>query len=119
MERRTFIKSATLLAAAGVSSIAGAEGEAPVGGEKARVKRYRPLGKTGIQMSDISFGAGKLSSAALVLRAIDRGVNYFDTAPDYGPSEDFIGEALRKVKARDKSHIVSKYCNPIPYQSGK
>ncbi|MBF0179791.1 MAG: aldo/keto reductase [Magnetococcales bacterium] len=116
MERRTFIKSAALMAVAGGVP---ASSQAADEGGRAKVESWRPLGKTGIKMSDISFGAGKLSSAALVLRAIDRGVNYFDTAPDYGPSEDFIGEALRKVKARDKIHIASKYCQAIPFQAGK
>lgn len=121
MQRRTFIKSAAVLAAAGVASIGEAEEPEPgkKNQEKARVKVYRELGKTGMKISDISFGAGRLSSAALVLRAIDRGMNYFDTAPDYGPSEDFLGEALQKIKGRDKIHIASKYCLPIPFQSGK
>ncbi|MBF0127278.1 MAG: aldo/keto reductase, partial [Magnetococcales bacterium] len=35
------------------------------------------------------------------------------------PSEDFIGEALRKMKARDKIHLVSKFCQPVSYQPGK
>ncbi|MBF0215029.1 MAG: aldo/keto reductase [Magnetococcales bacterium] len=121
MKRRTFIQSAALLATSGLPVVAGAlpaETENP-GKEKARVRAYRPLGKTGIQMGDISFGAGRLSSSALVLRALDRGMNYIDTAPDYGQSEDHIGEALRKAKGRDKIHIASKYCQPMAYQAGK
>ncbi len=120
MKRRTFIQSAAMLAAVGgVPVVAMAEEKTSGVPTKAQVKAYRVLGKTGIKMSDISFGGGRLSSAALVMRAIDRGMNYIDTAPDYGPSEDFIGEALKKVKGRDKVHIASKYCNPIPYQAGK
>ncbi|MBF0429605.1 MAG: aldo/keto reductase, partial [Magnetococcales bacterium] len=124
MKRRTFVKSAMALAAAGIPVVptsALAEGEVTneKTTEKSRVRSFRPLGKSGIQMGDISFGAGRLNSKSLVLRAIDRGMNYFDTAPDYGGSEDFIGEALKQVKGRDKIHIASKYCQPIPFQAGK
>ncbi|MBF0271066.1 MAG: aldo/keto reductase [Magnetococcales bacterium] len=122
MKRRTFIQSAALLAASGVPVAAravAAESDGSAGKEKARVRSYRALGKTGMNISDISFGAGRLASSSLVLRAMDRGMNYFDTAPDYGQSEDLIGEALRKAKGRDKIHIASKYCQPITYQAGK
>ncbi|MBF0614087.1 MAG: hypothetical protein G8237_09735 [Magnetococcales bacterium] len=122
MRRRSFIQSAALVAVGAVPVVGGAAQAGQEGGggaDKARVRAYRPLGKTGIQMSDISFGAGRLTSASLVLRALDRGMNYIDTAPDYGPSEDHIGEALRKFKGRDKLHIASKYCQPKSYQAGK
>jgi aryl-alcohol dehydrogenase-like predicted oxidoreductase len=78
------------------------------------VKSYRNIGKTGLKMSDISFGAGKLSAASMVLRAVDSGINYFDTAPDYGQSEKTLGEAMGRLK-RDKVIITSKFCNPMPY----
>ncbi|MBF0417159.1 MAG: aldo/keto reductase [Magnetococcales bacterium] len=120
MKRRAFMQSAALLAASGISNAALAatgDGEPPK--EKARVKRYGELGKTGLRISDISFGAGRLTSSALILRAMDRGMNYFDTAPDYGQSEDHIGEALAKSKGRDKVHIASKYCQYMPYTAGK
>ncbi|MBF0613038.1 MAG: aldo/keto reductase, partial [Magnetococcales bacterium] len=119
MDRRNFIKG-SLAMAAGL----GVSGQLPqvaraAEGEKATVQGYRLLGKTGIKMSDVSFGAGKLPSAAMVHRAIDRGINYFDTAPDYGPSEDFLGEAMKGYPNRDKVHIASKFCQPIPFQAGK
>jgi hypothetical protein len=117
MQRRTFMRNsvaaATALAIGGRTEAILAQPDT-----KARVQQTRPLGKTGFQMSDISFGAGRLPSASLVLRAIDQGVNYFDTAPDYGNSEDLIGEALQRFKQRDKVFIVSKFCRPVPYQAG-
>ena len=66
----------------------------------------RELGRTGIQVSVLGFGAaalggvyGRISGreARRVVRcAMDRGINYFDTAPDYGDglSEIRLGEAL-------------------------
>src|SRR5262245_14230629 len=49
----------------------------------AHVERYRALGKTGVQMSDISFGGAGIGDPDVVARAFDRGINYFDTSPDY------------------------------------
>ncbi|MBF0176522.1 MAG: aldo/keto reductase [Magnetococcales bacterium] len=114
MKRRDFIKSSVALAA--VTTLAGevAPGSAAES-DKASIKNYRTLGRTGMKISDISFGAGKLPSASLVLRAIERGVNYFDTAPDYGPSESLIGEALKRLPDRGKIYIASKFCQSKPY----
>ncbi|HXX57044.1 MAG TPA: aldo/keto reductase [Thermodesulfovibrionales bacterium] len=110
MKRRDFLKVAALTAAA----VSAPPLRAETVSETPSVKSYRPIGKTGLKMSDISFGAGKLSAASMVLRAIDSGINYFDTAPDYGQSEKTIGEAMPKIK-RDKVIIASKFCHPVPY----
>jgi len=110
MKRRDFLKVAAFTAAAATVPPLHAETTA----ETASVKSYRAIGKTGLKMSDISFGAGKLSAASMVLRAVDSGINYFDTAPDYGQSEKTIGEAMAKIR-RDKIIITSKLCNPQPY----
>ena len=107
MKRRDFLKMAAFTAAAVTARPLHAE----TGSETPSVKSYREIGKTGLKMSDISFGAGKLSEASMVLRAVDSGINYFDTAPDYGQSEKTIGEAMGKIR-RDKVIITSKFCNP-------
>ena len=77
---------------------------------RAEVRRYVPLGNTGIKMSDISFGASRLGAGEenLVRHAFDRGINYFDTAESYtgGESESTIGNAL--LGKRDKVYITSK-----------
>ena len=74
------------------------------------VRSYRPLGTTGIFMSDISFGGAGISDADVVTRAVERGINYFDTSPDYSQtgSEQVIGKALKPH--RDKVFIASKFC---------
>jgi hypothetical protein len=115
MKRRQFIQSSVAL-----TSLAGLGGatSAQAAKEKARVQRYARVGRTAIEMSDISCGTGRLPSASMVLRAIDRGINYFDTAPDYGQSETYIGEALKRFKQRDKLYIASKFCDDVPYESG-
>ncbi len=77
---------------------------------RAEVKRYVTLGRTGLEVSDISFGSSRLDAGEehLVLDALDRGINYFDTADSYrgGDSEITIGNALRGK--RDKVFIASK-----------
>ncbi|MBF0553444.1 MAG: aldo/keto reductase [Nitrospirae bacterium] len=115
MKRRDFLKAGAVAAAASALISPKADSYAAEEGA-ASVKRYTEIGKTGLKMSDISCGCGSLPSASLVLRAIDRGINYFDTAPDYGKSESYIGEAMKNIK-RDKIILVSKFCNPMPYPS--
>ncbi len=111
MNRRDFLKIAALTTAS-ATVVPPLHAETASAGPS--VKSYRAIGKTGLKMSDISFGGGKLSVPSMVLRAIDSGINYFDTAPDYGLSEKTIGEAMGKIK-RDKIIITTKFCNPMPY----
>jgi aryl-alcohol dehydrogenase-like predicted oxidoreductase len=73
--------------------------------------KYRPLGATGFQVSEISFGTGdnaglmvkgsEAEQLAAVRRALELGVNYFDTSPDYGKgaAERNLGKALRTLGA--------------------
>jgi len=110
MKRREFLKIAAVTAATVTVPPLHAEAVS----DTPTVKSYREIGKTGLKMSDISFGAGKLSASSMVLRAVDSGINYFDTAPDYGQSEKTIGEAMGKIQ-RDKVIMTSKFCNPQPY----
>lgn len=119
MKRRDFLKASAVVTAV----IASSPFELHASSKKPVVRKYRTLGKTGLKMSDISLGCGKLPSPSFVLRAIDRGINYLDTAPDYGPSEDLIGEAMKRIQ-RDKIIIASKFCRPqrrghLPYGSAK
>jgi predicted aldo/keto reductase-like oxidoreductase len=79
------------------------------------VRRYAILGRTGLRVSDISFGASRLGAGEgdLVRHALDQGINYFDTADSYrgGDSETTIGEALRG--RRDRVYLTSKtYTSP-------
>ena len=75
--------------------------------------QYRTLGKTGLSVSEIGYGGGRVrpehDQAALVKMlhyAMDCGLNYFDTAPDYGGgySETVIGKA---IAGRRESCIVA------------
>jgi len=76
-----------------------------------RVRSYRRLGNTGFAMSDISFGCAALDKPDVVRRAVERGITYFDTSPDYSlaGSERALGEGIRGLP-RDTLFIVSKFC---------
>ncbi len=80
-----------------------------------RVRAYRRFGRTGYEVSDIVLGTGKIrgeNGEAIARLAIDRGVNYFDTSPDYSGagSEDAMGRAIRG--RRDRLFIATKFCTP-------
>jgi predicted aldo/keto reductase-like oxidoreductase len=107
--RREFLKRG-VLAGVGVSLM-------PLGGSASasldttpQVRRYATLGRTGLKISDISFGASRLTSGNedLVRHAFDSGINYFDSAESYtdGESETTIGNALKGK--RDKVFLTSK-----------
>lgn len=103
--RRDFLKAG----AVGAASLLGAPALAAEGaGESPRVRRYVPLGRTDMKISDISFGSSRMRDAKAVRHAYERGVNYFDSAEGYkgGDSEKAIGEALHDV--RDKVYLTSK-----------
>lgn len=69
--------------------------------------RTRTLGRTGIEVSELALGGLFLSTEAgaferardAVLRAVALGVNYVDTAPAYGDSEEVVGRILADVAA--------------------
>ena len=69
-----------------------------------QVRRYVTLGRTGLEMSDISFGSSRLREGEedLVRHALDKGVNYFDTAEGYtdGESERVLGNVLKGERNR-------------------
>ena len=81
---------------------------------------YRQLGRTGIGVSLLGLGtgganrfgqdrgAGEAAAGALVRAALDRGVNFFDTAQVYGASEELLAAALVGVP-RSEYVIASKY----------
>jgi len=77
-----------------------------------RVKAYRRLGRTDAMVSDISLGSGGIDDIQVAIRAIERGVNYFDTAPDYSRngSELLLGKAIRETGGRDKMFLATKFC---------
>ncbi len=77
---------------------------------------YRILGRTGLRVSEISLGTSQTFRAAarededicvrIVHEALDRGINFFDTAPSYWEAERVLGLALEG--RRDEAIIATK-----------
>jgi L-galactose dehydrogenase len=91
--------------------------------------KYNELGKTGLNVSRLSFGASALGGVygpvnesdaiKAVHTALDLGINYFDVAPAYGGtlSETVLGKALKDIP-RDRYYLstkVGKYTKPGSY----
>ena len=66
----------------------------------------RSLGKTGLKVSPLGFGCMTTSDPAVIERAADLGINYFDTARAYqgGNNERMVGAAL---KGKRRQVIIS------------
>jgi aryl-alcohol dehydrogenase (NADP+) len=97
---------------------------------------YIRLGSTGLKVSRLclgcmTYGSKKWrewileedESRPFLRRALDLGINFFDTADMYsvGASEEILGRALRDFAARDQVVIATKVFNPMgdgPNQRG-
>ena len=82
------------------------------------MSEMRLLGRTGVQVSDICLGAMMFGmrtepddSYAIVDRALDRGINFIDTANVYsrGRSETITGEALKRNGKRNGVILATKF----------
>jgi aryl-alcohol dehydrogenase-like predicted oxidoreductase len=111
MGRRKFIKtiSSTLLgiAAPNILKVRSSLGKS----EKTPNLEYRTLGKTGLKVTTVSMGVMNCSDPAVVLRAFDLGINFYDTADCYmkGRNEEMVGKAFerrrQKVFIQTKVHV--------------
>jgi voltage-dependent potassium channel beta subunit len=95
---------------------------------------YRNLGKSGLKVSELSFGSWVTFghqvdidlAVSMMKKAYDSGINFFDNAEVYahGQSEIVMGKALKKLGWRRDSYIISsKVCfgsieDPAPTQRG-
>jgi len=72
--------------------------------------RYRPLGKTGLVVSEITFGAHGVDNPSLMRAALDAGINTFFTSGEYlnGREEESLGRALQGIGVRrDRLVLIS------------
>ena len=101
MSRRGFLKkSSTGLVALGfVGTRHGVRTHLPL--EKLP-SPYRPLGKTGMEVSSVGFGASRTMESALLMTALDAGVTFIDTGRSYfnGQNEIMVGEAIKENRRR-------------------
>lgn len=87
--------------------------------------RYRELGRSGLSVSEIGYGAWGIGASSWVgatedesvralNRAVDLGVNFIDTARGYGESERIVGRVVRE-RAGDEVLVATK----VPPKNGK
>ena len=83
---------------------------------------YRPLGRTGVQVSPLCLGAmmfgpwgneDEADSVRIIHRALDAGINFVDTADVYsgGVSEEIVGKALKD--RREDVVLATKFFMPM------
>src|SRR5438128_4018200 len=83
---------------------------------------YRPLGRTGVQVSPLCLGTMMFGgwgntdhddSVRIIHRALDGGINFVDTADVYsnGESEEIVGKALKG--RRDEVVLATKFYMPM------
>jgi aryl-alcohol dehydrogenase-like predicted oxidoreductase len=86
--------------------------------------RYRPLGRSGLQVSEIGYGAWGIGESAWIgateeeslralHRALDLGVNLIDTARGYGESERIVGRVVRERAGREGEVLVATKVPPL------
>ena len=90
--------------------------------------RYVTLGRSGLKVSEICLGTmtfgnkqwnewvlSEEESRPLIRRALELGINFFDTADVYsrGGSEQILGKALRDFAPRDQVVIATKVNGPM------
>jgi len=86
------------------------------------IKR-RELGKTGLKITEVALGGvfiagghtARDEAIRTVRRAIELGVNYIDTAPAYGDSQDVIGEALEGYEG---DYLIGTKCGRWDWKTG-
>jgi aryl-alcohol dehydrogenase-like predicted oxidoreductase len=108
IDRRSFLKLGA--ASAGFSMGCGAKSPGTSGDPVFGEMRYRQLGATGLEVSEIAFGAHGVENLVLMSAALEAGVNTFCTSGNYldGREEEALGAAIAgSGVARDKIVIFT------------
>jgi uncharacterized protein len=102
--RRRFLQAGLALPAAGLVASNAPEMLSPSPAGLA----FRTLGKTGLRVTSVGCAAGAVPDPDILARALELGINYYDTARIYGQgkSEQILGKALKGK--RDKIVLASK-----------
>jgi predicted aldo/keto reductase-like oxidoreductase len=107
MKRRDFLKLGVLATS---GALLGWEGLAEAVGGPFRFPEpvYRTLGRTGLKITIVSFGAMLTPEPEVIRVAFEHGINYVDTARRYmnGRNEEIVARALKGM--HDKVHVATK-----------
>lgn len=82
----------------------------------------RTFGNTGMAVTTLGYGAmefrhvDEAQAGRLLAGVLDAGINFIDTSPDYGPSEDRIGKWI--AHRRDEYFLATKCGCNVPLQGG-
>jgi predicted aldo/keto reductase-like oxidoreductase len=109
LSRRALLQATTVAVldrAACVGAQERTEGE-PTDRNTNRMLPRRRLGRTHMRVTAIGSGGAGITGPEILYRAIDKGINYIDTAPAYGDSEDVFGEVMRT--RRDQVFLATKW----------
>ncbi len=88
----------------------------------------KPFGKTGLNVSAVGFGGMRFDTkqsnaenAALVRYAVDNGINWLDTAPQYcnDRSEDIFGLAMQELGSRREDVVLCTKGQPYVYDTAE
>ncbi|MFC1554069.1 aldo/keto reductase [candidate division KSB1 bacterium] len=118
--RRDFLQKSTAVAA-GAAIPLNSERLLPKQASTPKVKRYKPFGKTGWNVGDLSAGTGQ-REPGMIKHLVDCGINLIDTAYQYPGHEEVIGNAIKADPGlREKLFIVDKWdpdlVNPVVTKS--
>lgn len=106
LNRREFLRSSPSLAAAALAG----DARIPSPDNTPRIRRYKPFGRTGWKVGDISAGSGQ-REPGMMEYLFQCGINLIDTAFQYPGHEETLGKILPKW--RDKVFVVDKWDPPL------
>jgi len=108
LDRRSFLKLGSVGIAAAAAGKPRQGGAAESAATEPADTVTRTLGRTGMKVSVVGLGTLRMSEPAVIQAALDRGINYIDTARSYmgGKVEEVVGEATKG--RRDKLYIATK-----------
>ncbi len=100
MDRRKFLKLGAAASALAVGCRSSGERQAE--GDADIEMRYRPLGSTGLRVSEITFGSAGFDNPALLLAALEAGINTISTGDNigYGRADELIGDVIHSLGSR-------------------
>jgi len=112
--RRNFLTASLALPAVASASRSSGSGQSqpqpPARLSSGAAVQYRSLGKTGLRVTTVGYGCMITSDPTVITRAVDMGINYFDTSRGYqgGQNERMVGVALG---AKRKDIFLASKCD--------